>query len=208
VPPLTAEGAASLYAAFLTDACAGYRALAATRVFVYVAPPGGVDDVAPFVGPVAGIWHQTGPGLGERMESAFDDAFREGCAPVVIVGTDHPTLPLRLLSSAFDLLESKQADLVIGPAADGGYYALGMREMQRGLLAGMRYSHDGVRAETLARAMRAGLRVEQLETWYDVDDGASLARLARDLRAIPPGDPAAPPLRHTRAALKKLGIDG
>jgi len=80
---------------------------------------------------------------------------------------------------------------------DGGYYLIGAREPLPGsLFAGIPWSSDAVAAETLRRARDNGLRLALLPTWYDVDDGAGLARLAAD-RALS----RAP---QTRAALSRL----
>ena len=114
---------------------------------------------------------------------------------MVLIGTDSPTLPAAIVRRGFARLA--RADCVLGPATDGGYYLIGAREpLPRSLFAGMRWSSAAVAAETIHRARETGLRLALLPTWYDVDDGAGLARLAAD-RALT----RAP---QTRAALSRL----
>jgi rSAM/selenodomain-associated transferase 1 len=112
--------------------------------------------------------------LGERMRHAFVEAFAAGAARVLIIGTDCPGLTADLLLRALDQLVTH--DVVVGPAADGGYYLLGMSELQANLFANKQWSTATVLADTLADAARLGLRVAQLPTLADVDS-------ARDLEA-------------------------
>jgi rSAM/selenodomain-associated transferase 1 len=110
--------------------------------------------------------------LGERMRHAFAEAFAAGAARVLIIGTDCPGLTAALLLRALDQLATH--DLVVGPAADGGYYLLGMSELQADLFASKQWSTDTVLADTLADAARLGLRVAQLPTLTDVDSARDL----------------------------------
>ena len=66
---------------------------------------------------------------------------------------------------------------MLGPADDGGYYLLGMKQPHPHLFADIAWSTGGVAAATRARAAALGLDVVTLPTWYDVDDAASLDRL-------------------------------
>ncbi|MCK6695026.1 MAG: TIGR04282 family arsenosugar biosynthesis glycosyltransferase, partial [Thermoanaerobaculia bacterium] len=78
---------------------------------------------------------QTGHDLGERMENAFRQAFASGAGKVVIIGCDCPDLNGVLLQEAFQRLN--EADFVLGPATDGGYYLLGMRQLEPALFRGI-----------------------------------------------------------------------
>lgn len=115
----------------------------------------------------------TADSLGARMAYAFADAFAGGAARVVIVGTDCPGLDAELLHQAFDYL--KTHDLVLGPAADGGYYLLGLNKLQPDLFTNKDWSTATVLPDTLADAARLGLRVAQLPTLHDVDSAQDLA---------------------------------
>ena len=107
------------------------------------------------------------------MAYAFADAFAGGAARVVIVGTDCQGLSAELLHQAFDYL--KTHDLVLGPAADGGYYLLGLNKLQPDLFTNKDWSTATVLPDTLADAARLGLRVDQLPTLHDVDSAQDLA---------------------------------
>ncbi|OGX91133.1 TIGR04282 family arsenosugar biosynthesis glycosyltransferase [Hymenobacter coccineus] len=111
--------------------------------------------------------------LGGRMAQAFGEAFAAGAGRVVIIGTDCPGLSAELLRQAFDQL--LRHEVVVGPAADGGYYLLGMNKLKAELLANKAWSTASVLPDTLADAARLGLRVAQLPTLSDVDSAADLA---------------------------------
>ncbi|GAB2871903.1 TIGR04282 family arsenosugar biosynthesis glycosyltransferase [Hymenobacter ruber] len=111
--------------------------------------------------------------LGARMTAAFAAAFEAGAGRVAIIGTDCPGLRDTHLTQAFALLETN--DLVLGPATDGGYYLLGLRQPRPELFQNKTWSTDSVLADTLADAGRLGLRVAFLPTLRDVDDADDLA---------------------------------
>ena len=97
-----------------------------------------------------GSFVQQGDGLGEKMRRAFEQTFAVGYERVVIIGTDHPTLPPAFIQEAFTRLRSPET-VVIGPTEDGGYYLLGMDAPRPALFRGMTYSHGDVFAQTVAR---------------------------------------------------------
>jgi len=111
--------------------------------------------------------------LGKRMTAAFAAAFAAGAGRVAIIGTDCPGLRARHLTQAFAALDN--ADVVLGPATDGGYYLLGLRQPQPALLANKAWSTDSVLADTLADAQHLGLRVSLLTELSDVDNAEDLA---------------------------------
>ncbi|AMJ64812.1 TIGR04282 family arsenosugar biosynthesis glycosyltransferase [Hymenobacter sp. PAMC 26628] len=111
--------------------------------------------------------------LGARMAHAFGAAFEAGAGRAAIIGTDCPSLSAELLRQAFELLLTH--DVVLGPAADGGYYLLGMNKLEPDLFANKDWSTATVLPDTLADAARLGLRVAQLPTLHDVDSAEDLA---------------------------------
>ena len=180
-PPLTPEQAAALYDAFLRDALDRYRdwgrrSGAAVRLHLAGAarvPDGLVPDGVE-------VLPQRGAGLGERMLLAFVQAFAAGHDRAVVVGTDHPTLPLAFFDAALEALEDPLT-AVLGPSDDGGYYLLGLNDVAPDLFD-MRYSHPDVFADTLDRVMELDMTPVVLPAHYDVDDGAALARLVEEWR--------------------------
>jgi uncharacterized protein len=194
-PPLTAIDAARLYEAFLRDTLDVGR-MAGVDVWLCLAPP--ADPIPTGLVPDGvHVVVQQGADLGARMENAFASAFEAGYAEVVIIGSDHPTLPVWVLSEAFRRLDQPGA-LCIGPSEDGGYYLLGMNEPHAALFQDMAFSRDDVFEETMKRARNLGLHVTRLRVWFDVDRAEDLDRLARDLEAH---DRLAP---HTRRVLEEL----
>jgi rSAM/selenodomain-associated transferase 1 len=111
--------------------------------------------------------------LGERMTTAFAAAFAAGAGRVAIIGTDCPGLRASHLTQAFEALAT--AEVVLGPATDGGYYLLGLRQPQPELFENKAWSTASVLADTLADAQRLGLRVVLLPELRDVDDATDLA---------------------------------
>ena len=192
---LTAEEAAALYDAFLKDAIDTYQQLD-VDVHLYFGPSE-LELPADLQPPGVGIHEQKGDGLGPRMAAAFAERFVAGYTQCVIIGTDHPTLPISFIEQAFDVLE-EPGSVSIGPSEDGGYYLLGMNRFYPQLFNGMSYSHADVFAQTLDRASEANAAVHILPVWYDVDEPETLQRLIGDLQA------SDLPLERTRAVLAKL----
>ena len=115
---------------------------------------------------------QQGEGLGERMENAFAAAFEAGHERVVIVGSDLPALDAALVLRAFALLEASPA--VLGPARDGGYYLMGLRQRVGGLFSGIPWSTSDVLRLTLDRLRDAGIEPALLEPLSDLDEASDL----------------------------------
>jgi len=105
--------------------------------------------------------------LGDRMAQAFQAAFDDGVAAAIIIGTDCPELTSALLAEAFQALQ--QTDLVLGPATDGGYYLIGLRQMVPDLFQSIAWSTDQVFQQTVAIASRLNLSLTSLPTLTDID---------------------------------------
>jgi uncharacterized protein len=189
-PPLDPAAAAALYACFLGDVLALASGLPGVEPVIAYTPA----TAGPFfarVAPEIAAFPQQGADLGARMDLAlarFLAAEREhgGEPPVaVLIGSDFPSLPPAYLLAAFARLEAG-ADAVFGPADDGGYYLVGLREPQPRLLREVPMSTPTVLADTLALAEKQSLRVALLPGWYDIDSAEDLRRLAAELRDAPP----------------------
>lgn len=114
--------------------------------------------------------------LGQRLLLAIGEGFRSGARTVTVIGTDCPVLSVAHLCEARDALT--RADVVLGPAFDGGYYLIGLRQPQLSLFEGIAWSTDAVCEQTLAAASRAGLAVHLLEKLADIDRPDDLQFLA------------------------------
>ena len=197
-PALSAAEAARLYTAFLRDTLRQVLRLNAD-VRLYLAPPlpdGELDAVPSGVD----VHVQTGDGLGARMEQAFRETLGDGYGRVLVMGSDHPTLPRSFLRRADQALQDS-GSLCIGPTKDGGFYLLGMSAFYPQLFDDMSYSHPKVCADTLARAGRTEADVAVLPPWYDVDRPGDLERLLTDLDDRPADAP------NTRRVADRLGLE-
>ena len=110
--------------------------------------------------------------IGIRMSRAFEDGFGSGYESVVIIGSDIPDITGDIVHKAFD--ELRRHDLVLGPAADGGYYLIAMHktvfiQANPRLFDGIRWGTDGVLSQTLAAAKELSLSYFLLDTLEDVD---------------------------------------
>lgn len=113
--------------------------------------------------------------LGERLNAAIVDAFGGGAESVVAVGSDIPAVTSDLLLQALDIMRSK--DVVLGHAADGGYYLVGMRRPHAELFADMPWGTSHVYERTRKKLTRLGLSLGDLPLLSDVDRPEDLAVL-------------------------------
>jgi len=121
--------------------------------------------------------------LGQRLARAFDVARQEGIDQTVVIGADCPGIEPHLLQSAFAQLD--RHDLVLGPAADGGYYLVGLRQPVPRLFTGIDWGTDRVLRQTLAAAAAAGLSAYLIAALADVDRPEDLAVWQRINRGVP-----------------------
>jgi uncharacterized protein len=157
-PPCTPEQAARLAEAALADTLHAVMATPASRrVVVLDGEPG------PWLPEGCEVIAQRGGGLDERLAHAFQDV---GGASLLI-GMDTPQVTPRLLLGGLSSLAA--ADAVLGPARDGGYWALGLQRPDPSLLLGVPMSADHTGRRQLERLRRAGLRVAPLPVLRDVD---------------------------------------
>jgi rSAM/selenodomain-associated transferase 1 len=167
------EAALRVYRRLAEHAVAEARALGPdVALRIHFTPAEGGDRVREWLGADAAYLPQEDGDLGARMRAAFEAAFAAGHPRVVIIGSDLPDLSAEVLRRALRLLDSHPA--VLGPAADGGYYLLGLREMVPGVFDGIAWSTDSVLAATLARLAAAGCQPAMLEPLRDVDVVADL----------------------------------
>lgn len=178
-PPLPAAETAELYRCFLLDKLAQMRRVEMVDLTVAYWPAGARDYFADLA-PDFELIPQIGDDLAQRLRNMFDVAFDRGYGQVMAIDGDTPTLPAGYLRQGFLRLNDPAVDVVLGPCEDGGYYAIGMKE-NHPTLFDVTMSTRRVADDTLAQAEAAGLRVELLPTWYDVDTPAELERLAAEL---------------------------
>src|SRR5262249_5819617 len=174
------EWAAAVAAAFLHDVLGRLAAVEARRVLAF-APP----DALPYFAEAArGRFSLTPQGdgdLGRRMAAFFQEQFAAGADRVVLVGTDSPTLPAARVEEAF--ADLRHADVVLGPATDGGYYLIGCARPVPALFEGVAWGGPRVLLESVGR-LPAACRLALLPPWYDVDTLADWFALRGHLAAL------------------------
>jgi uncharacterized protein len=194
IPVLGADGAAHVsrvLTARVARAVRDYAAASGVTVVFCVATPAwspAEDDKAPATasGPDVAAWLQVrghervvgqyGADLGERISRAFRDAFESESNQrprrVVVIGTDIPGIDPQVLECAFSALAL--ADVVVGPALDGGYYLLGMNAFYPQLFENITWSTAKVFAETIQQAELLNLSCTTLNVLRDIDSPADL----------------------------------
>lgn len=181
---LTAEQAAELHEAFLLDLLERLAGGDFELVLAWALE----DGESPPAGSLPWVL-QEGADLGARLHRALATAAADG-AGVAAIGSDHPSLGRSDVETAFAHLEAG-ADVVLGPAADGGYYlvALTPEAVRPDLFTAIPWSTPRVLEETLARCRAHRLAVHLLPEAADVDTPEDLHRLAGRLAEDPTGCP-------------------
>jgi len=208
-PPLTLEESAALNICFLRDTAENLAAVSEAGASVGLVCYTPVGDEAAFDGLLAegfSLIPQRGDAFGERLLAAAEDILACGFSAVCLIDSDSPTVPAAAFEAAVAALARPGDRIVLGPSHDGGYYLIGLKEAHAEVFDRITWSTSTVLAETIERAKEAGIEVELLPLWYDVDDAATLTILTRELLhnsgpsfAEIPGHPAP----HTRDFLAK-----
>jgi rSAM/selenodomain-associated transferase 1 len=169
-PPCTHAEAAELARAALQDTLeAAGGAGAARRVLVLDGAPG------PWLPAGWELVPQRGDGLAERLAAAFADAG----APAFLVGMDTPQITPALVRAGLDALATH--DAAFGPAADGGYWGIGLRRPDPEVFAGIPMSKPHTGAAQRLRLDALGLRTAMLPTLLDVDTIAAARAVAAEV---------------------------
>jgi uncharacterized protein len=143
------------------------RGLQHHRVIVHYTGNNGAASVRAWLGNDLCLRPQVKGNLGERMAAAIGAALADGASRVVIIGTDCPSLDSAAIETAFRALSD--ADVVLGPATDGGYYLIGMSHLYPSLFENVPWSSSETLRVTLERARELGLSLAILEERRDVD---------------------------------------
>lgn len=175
------EWAAQVAEAFLFDILDRFTALHARQILLF-SPD---SEQAYFEKITAGRYRvvpQTEGDLGQRMERFIREQLESPTTAVVLLGADSPSLPIELIEDAFDQLT--KADVVLGPATDGGYYLIGCARLIPNLFSAIDWSTPRVLAQTVEHVAAAKASLAVLSPWYDVDTLADWHFLAGHLRAM------------------------
>ncbi len=175
IPALGAEGAAQLQkrlSEHTLKQARKFRELTDITIKVYFA--GGTEDtMATWLGKDVSYTPQAAGDLGIKMRSAFTDNGQEIGNSVVIIGIDCPGIDEKVLQATFDSLESH--DFVLGEAADGGYYLIGLKVGSQDefapseLFSDIKWGTGEVFARTIAIAQQLNLNTKVLPVLRDMD---------------------------------------
>jgi rSAM/selenodomain-associated transferase 1 len=176
-PPCTPDDAARLARAALEDTLEVVGALGG-RTPVLAFDPGPQEPPAPVRGADGCIViRQRGHGLDERLAAAFADVG----GPALLVGMDTPQVTPALLADAAARLVEPGVDAVLGPAVDGGYWAVGLRTPTDAAFLGVAMSTERTGLAQRERLVGLGLRVATLPVLRDVDTAADALAVAADI---------------------------
>lgn len=181
MPALGAQRATALHRWMVAGTCDAAKAAVTRRgISLLIRYTGGTEDaMAAWLGDDLQYEDQGEGDLGHRLRRAFDVALGNGHRGVVVIGTDCPELTGAEIEDAFERLGD--SELVLGPAADGGYYLIGMSRAFPRLFDAIPWGTDRVLAETRQVAEELRLSVSMLRLLHDVDRPEDL----ESVRALP-----------------------
>jgi uncharacterized protein len=161
------------------------------RKTIAYAPNGSGDAMRSWFGDLFDYRAQGDGDLGRRMLAALERAFSDGADRVVLIGVDCPGVSEAVINDAFTRLD--QADVVIGPSFDGGYYLIGMKKPLKELFKDIPFGTGDTLQKTLTTARRSGIRVSLLDWKRDVNTGEAWRSVAKSLTENKPVFKAALP---------------
>jgi len=168
-PPCSPDQAAAIAEACLADTLRAVAAVPSARaVLALEGSPG------PWLLPGIDVVPQRGAGLDERLAAAFDDCG----GPALLIGMDTPQVTPALLGACLATLAGPGVGAVLGPAIDGGWWAIGLQSPDPAVFVGVPMSTPHTGSAQRRRLEGLGLAVRQLPTLRDVDvweDAVSVA---------------------------------
>lgn len=186
-PPLGAEECAAISACFIRDLALTVDQVAqqgdVTGYALYT-PIGSEATLRSLLPARFGIAPQVEGDFGERLLHGAIDLLTTH-AGAILVNSDSPTLPASILRDAVDAVRLGD-NVVLSPAADGGYTLIGLSQVHKHLFKDIPWSTSAVHRLTLERAAEIDLPVVNVAGWYDVDDAQSLGILESEFAGLRP----------------------
>ena len=169
------RGALEIYTAMVADLLAKLQPLRDLVVPYFDALPGSADHSLDYPPSIPSLLSrgllkvQRGEDLGQRMSNAFEEVFAAGAERAVLIGSDIPQIDAELLEGYFAAL--RKFPLVLGPAADGGYYLIGFQgeRFDAAVFQGIEWSTEHVLEQTLGKARSLGLPFHLGTELRDID---------------------------------------
>lgn len=184
IPDLGPDVAAQLSRSFLIDLAASIQAAAQeirANGYMVFAPAEAEAELRAFMPSSFGALCQHHKHLGTVLARAMTDLLNAGHDCVLLINGDSPTLPTSLLTQAIVALRQPGDRVIFGPAMDGGYYLIGLKQPHLRVFEDIAWSTPQVLEQSIARASEINLPVVRLAPWYDVDDAQSLAWLQTEI---------------------------
>jgi rSAM/selenodomain-associated transferase 1 len=200
-PGLNPAESATLAMAFFQDAVDLVSSFDAYHPFLAYTPSSQRALFKQIVPESFGLLPQAEADLGQRMHYVFVALSNKGHSPVVLIGSDIPTLQPSIISHAFDCLSKN--DVCLGPSRDGGYYLIGLRAPRVALFQDIPWSTRRVFEVTISKIQEASLSYALLDTCCDVDTVDDLLCLRDEILALEKTQGARIPQR-TRAWLNSF----
>ena len=189
-----------LLTALLLDTIDAVTLDGVTRL-VAVEPAAQCDEVRALVPRDVGVIAQSGGTLGARMAALMRTVLDSGARAVAVVGSDLPALSAAAMARAFALLRDHPHSVVLGPAADGGYYLIAARHVPD-LFRDIEWGTGRVLEQTRLSAAMAGIDLHLVEPTLDIDTVADLRRALNEWSA----DEAGAAGRRTREWARAHGL--
>ncbi len=172
---LTSEDAASLYRAMVEDIVSRFKNVLNYDVILFFSPGNAGLKFENWLGNSFKYVTQQGEDLGEKMYNAFVWASEQSYQQAVLIGSDLPTLESGIIDDTFDKLAN--ADVVLGPTVDGGYYLIGLKKPNKQIFKNIHWGTDVVFSETLKNVSRQKLAVTKIKMLRDLDTMTDVLRL-------------------------------
>ncbi len=180
VPPLTYSEAALLYDSFVKETIRLIEKIKGVEKILcsYVQKL----STGPLINNNWTIQAQQGDDFGERLLTAV--RMNIGSSnPVLLIGTDSPTIPSYFINSALKAL--KKHKIVIGPAIDGGFYLLGLQNYYSHIFDNVVWSSRHTLNGILRNIENIGIDPFFIPKWYDIDNIDDLKLLISHLECLP-----------------------
>lgn len=214
-----ADLAAALSESFLRDVATIIESLQSTHSlqgYGLYAPIDAAAEISALLPRSFCLVPQQGDDFSSIVHGAIANLLERHRDGAILINSDSPTLPPKILAMALDEIRRHEDCIVLGPAFDGGYYLIGLKHARWELFRDIPWSTNAVAQLTRDRARELDIPTIELPMWYDVDDAADFSRLLKEIAGAPPsfGDSAASanersgeldaaPALATRAMIKK-----
>jgi rSAM/selenodomain-associated transferase 1 len=170
------------------------------------APAGGESALRKILPESFELLLQSDTEFGRVLLGAIDQLLQDGHDCAILVNGDSPTLPRNYLIEAVCKLRQPGNRMVLGPAADGGYYLIGLKTPHARLFEDIPWGTSEVARLTIERAHEIALETLLLPQWYDVDDAMSLEWLREEMAGTSQRFLGGGPANATRACLAELDV--